>query len=364
MADFSEEEKVSLLLKKFFGKPSTNQDIPFYSEPSIDARPGVFPSQIYADNIPTTAPADNLFNEGSGKDAMTDGTKSVCSTNSAITYYKKWQLVQVTNGNNQSFKGPTDEGGTIDNILKDMIPFNYDPAGGYAVKLETSAGEQIFDGTGEWAIDPDAGILTFYHYEDVSSIVNSTDKLPFLSFFRYTGNKGFSTISSIWTDSTNEIYYDNGSKTVLIDETSRTNDYALEIGGSRDVKIHNNLIAQDITSMSDKSLKKNIRKLDYGMKELKKINPVLFDWIKDNKPKNNIGLIAQEVEKIIPEIVFKDKYTGLCSIKYDKLSSVIINGLKEISLQHNQLVKKVNKQEKLIKSMFERISKLETNQEK
>lgn len=358
MADFSEEEKVSLLLKKFFGKPSTNQDIPFYSEPSIDARPGVFPSQIYADEIPSTAPADNTFNSGNGKDAMTDGSKSVSSSYSNITYYKKWQLQQVTNGNNQSFKGPSD--GVITNILQDMIPFNYDPAGGYAVKLETSAGDQIFDGTGEWAIDPDAGILTFYHYEDVSSIVNSTDKLPYLSFFRYTGNKGFSTISSIWTDSTNEIYYDNGSKTVLIDETSRTNNYALEVGGERDVKIHNNLIAQDITSMSDKSLKNNIRKLKYGMNELKKIEPVLFDWIKDNKPKNNIGLIAQEVEKIIPEIVFKDKYTGLCSIKYDKLSTVIINGLKEVSVKQNKLEKKITNQQKTIDLLLKRIEKLET----
>ena len=360
MADFSEQEKVSLLLKKFFGKPSTNQDIPFYSEPSIDARPGVFPSQIYADNIPSTAPADNTFNSGSGKDAMADGSKSVSSANSSITYYKKWQLVQVTNGNNQSFKGPSD--GSITNILQDMIPFNYDSAGGYAVKLETSGGDQIFDGTGEWAIDTDAGILTFYHYEDVSSIVNSTDKLPYLSFFRYSGNKGFSTISSIWTDSTDEIYYDNDSKTVVINDTTRTADYALEVSGSRDVKIHNNLIAQDVTSLSDKSLKKNIKKLKYGMKEIRKINPVIFDWIDDNKPKHNLGLIAQELETIIPELVYKDKYTGLCSIKYDKLSMILINGLKDLGLKHSKLVRKVNKQEKLIKSLEERLSKLEEKQ--
>ena len=112
MANFSEQEKVSLLLKKFFGKPSTNQTLPFYSEPSIDARPGVFQSQIYSEEIPDTAPADNTFNGGSGKASMTQGTKSISSENSSIIYYKKWQLVQVTNGNDQSFKGPPD-GGSI-----------------------------------------------------------------------------------------------------------------------------------------------------------------------------------------------------------------------------------------------------------
>ena len=273
---------------------------------------------------------------------MTQGTKSISSDNSSIIYYKKWQLVQVTNGNDQSFKGPPDGGsitefadagggqvtvtsnnhylangnsitvsgttnyngdysitnvttntfeitetwvsddgtGTyvnneIPNILAGSIPFNYDSAGGYAVTLEDSASNQIFDGTGEWAIDTDAGILTFYHHEDVSSIVSSS-LLPYLSFFRYRGNKGFQTVSSIWTSSTNEAYFDDDNKTVLINEQTRTADYALEVAGSRDVKIHSNLIAQDVTSLSDKSLKKNIRKLKYGLKELKKINPVFL----------------------------------------------------------------------------------------
>ena len=97
------------------------------------------------------------------------------------------------------------------------------------------------------------------------------------------------------------------------------------------------------------------------MKEIRKINPVVFDWIQENKTKDNIGLIAQEVEKVIPELVYKDKYTGLCSIRYDKLSMILLNGLKDVSLKHNKLVRKVNKQEKTIQSLLERIEKLEKN---
>ena len=137
-AKFSDAEKVDLLIKKFFGKPSTSLDNKFYGEPSIDSRPGVFPSQIYSDAIPTTAPADNTFNSGSGKASMSNGSKSTSSANASITYYRKWQLVQVTPGNNQSFKGPTDGG--IANVLAGSIPFNYDPAGGYGVKLYRSDG--------------------------------------------------------------------------------------------------------------------------------------------------------------------------------------------------------------------------------
>ena len=340
-AKFSDAEKVDLLIKKFFGKPSTSLDNKFYGEPSIDSRPGVFPSQIYSDAIPTTAPADNTFNSGNGKASMSNGSKSTSSANASITYYKKWQLVQVTPGNNQSFKGPTDDGGSITNILAGSIPFNYDPAGGYGVKLYRSDGStEISFGTGEWVIDPDSGILTFYQYSDVSSYVNSTDKRPFLSFFRYSGNKGFTSISGLWTDSTNEIYYNNNSKTVVVNDTTRTANYALEVRGSRDVKIHNNLIAQDVTSLSDKSLKTNIRKLKYGMKEIRKINPVVFDWIQENKTKDNIGLIAQEVEKVIPELVRRNS-NGYKAVKYEKLVPLLIESIKDQQKQIDELKKKL-----------------------
>ena len=133
----------------------------------------------------------------------------------------------------------------------------------------------------------------------------------------------------------------------------------MEVRGSRNVKIHNDLIVQDITSMSDKTLKTNIRKLKYGLKEIKKINPILFDWNEDYKPKNNIGIIAQDVKEVIPEVIYQDKYTGLYSVKYDKFSMILVNALKELSQKHGKLLRKVNKQEKTIQSLVDRIEKLE-----
>ena len=58
----------------------------------------------------------------------------------------------------------------------------------------------LSDGTGEWVIDPDARILTFHEYADVSSYVNSTDKLPYLSFYRYAGETGSSNLFTESTD--------------------------------------------------------------------------------------------------------------------------------------------------------------------
>ena len=39
MSGFSDSEKIDLLIKKFFGKPSTNTSIQFYQEAGLNARP-------------------------------------------------------------------------------------------------------------------------------------------------------------------------------------------------------------------------------------------------------------------------------------------------------------------------------------
>ena len=204
MAKFSDSEKLDIVFKKNFGKPSTNTALAYYSEPSLDARPRVFQSQIFQSEIPTTAPTD--FG------SVNEGAKGTSTSYSYLTYYNKWQLVQVTPGNNQAFKGPSDGG--IANILQNAIPFNYDSAGGYAVVLKDSTGSVISDGTGEWVIDPDAGVLTFHEYADVSSYVNSTNKIPYLSFYRYSGTVGVS--SSLFTESSNYIYPTTTTHTLVL----------------------------------------------------------------------------------------------------------------------------------------------------
>ena len=362
MSGFSDSEKIDLLIKKFFGKPSTNTSIQFYQEAGLNARPSIFQDQIYTDTIPATAPND-IKDLGSGDndddgDSLGGSVKGkTSSSDTMVRKYVKVQLVKITNGLNSAFKGPANGGDA--NILQNAVPFNFDDdTGTYNYTLYDKNDDQIPFGTGDWVIDPDSGHITFYEYDDVSSVIDENNP-PTLTYYRYVGTTGMS--SGLWTDSTNEIYYNN--KTVVIDATSRTADYALEVRGTRDVKIHKNLIAQDVTSVSDKTLKKNIRKLKYGLKEIKKINPVLFDWVEENNAKDNMGLIAQELEEVIPELVYKDKYTGLCSIKYDKLTMILINGIKDLSTKYNKLIRKVNKQDKIIKSLDERLVILENNNE-
>ncbi len=74
---------------------------------------------------------------------------------------------------------------------------------------------------------------------------------------------------------------------------------------------------------------------------------VRFDWKKDEfKDKNfdsgrQIGLIAQDVEKVLPEIVKTDT-EGYKSVAYDKLTAILVEALKEQQNEINELKAEIN----------------------
>jgi hypothetical protein len=63
--------------------------------------------------------------------------------------------------------------------------------------------------------------------------------------------------------------------------------------------------------------------------DVTKMNGVKYDW-RDEYDKSSIGVIAQEVEKIIPEVVTtNDK--GLKTVSYGNLIAVLIEAIKELA---------------------------------
>ena len=87
---------------------------------------------------------------------------------------------------------------------------------------------------------------------------------------------------------------------------------------------------------SDIRLKKNIQPLTYGLKEVLNLQPVSYDW-KDNSGKNKIGLIAQDVRKIIPQVVVGDEAKENIGMNYAELVPVLINSIKELNKRVEEL---------------------------
>ena len=87
------------------------------------------------------------------------------------------------------------------------------------------------------------------------------------------------------------------------------------------------LTATAVNSSSDENLKKDIATIENALEKVNQLRGVEFTW-KDNNEKS-MGLIAQELQKVFPELVSEDQ-NGL-SINYNGLIGVLIQAVKELT---------------------------------
>ena len=94
---------------------------------------------------------------------------------------------------------------------------------------------------------------------------------------------------------------------------------------------------------SDKKLKDNIKNIPNPLEKLEKLNGVEFDWNdkQDLYKGHDIGVIAQEVEEVLPEIV-DTREDGHKAVKYDRMVALLIEAVKEQQQQINELKEKLN----------------------
>ncbi len=99
-----------------------------------------------------------------------------------------------------------------------------------------------------------------------------------------------------------------------------------------------------IAPASDRRLKENIVLLQNTLEKLNKINGYNYNYISDEEKRIQIGVIAQELEKVFPELVVNDE-NGYKRVRYDGLVPVLIEALKEQQSVINDLNEKVANQE-------------------
>ena len=110
--------------------------------------------------------------------------------------------------------------------------------------------------------------------------------------------------------------------------------------GSGNIDTTGEIICARFYSKSDKRYKENIKNINTNVSSLvSKIQPVTYN-MKKNKGITDIGLIAQDVQKIFPYLVKEDN-NGMLSMAYDKLSVYLLKAF-------NEQQKRIEKLEKII----------------
>jgi hypothetical protein len=150
---------------------------------------------------------------------------------------------------------------------------------------------------------------------------------------------------------------------VFSDDTVKIGTYSaegIEVQGS-DVKITGSLAVGNISpnatngridasndvvafSTSDKRWKTNINPIESPLEKLQKLSGVEFDWIEDwelhGNSGNDVGVIAQEVELVLPQAV-QTRDSGMKAVRYEKLIPLLIETIKEQQKQIDELKNKI-----------------------
>lgn len=118
----------------------------------------------------------------------------------------------------------------------------------------------------------------------------------------------------------------SGSATISnLSNTTLTLDISTITG---DLVVSGEVSAANFNSTSDVSLKENLAIIDSPLEKLSQLNGYTFNW-KQNQ-KESIGIIAQEVEKVFPQMVVTGE-DGIKRVSYDSLIPVLLEAIKELS---------------------------------
>ena len=206
--------------------------------------------------------------------------------------------------------------------------------GGFAgnnvtIKSEVSDGDVIFQG-----IDGGSGITALTL--DMSSAGEAT--------FNDDINLGDSKRLRMGAGGDFEIFHDGSNNYIKgasgdqdlifqgVDGSSTITALTLDMSEAGAATFNNN-----VTAFSDERLKDNIETLEDGLAKVEQLRGVTYT--RDGK--ENIGVIAQEVEKILPEIVLTaDDEMGTKSVDYSRITAVLIEAVKELSARVKELENK------------------------
>lgn len=99
-----------------------------------------------------------------------------------------------------------------------------------------------------------------------------------------------------------------------------------------------NITANTVTCESDRNLKTDIVDMKDGIELVSKLRPVNYRWKDETKSQlEEYGFIAQEVEESFPSLVQTNASTGIKSVDYPKMVSILALAIQELTAKVHEL---------------------------
>jgi hypothetical protein len=147
-------------------------------------------------------------------------------------------------------------------------------------------------------------------------------------------------ISAVGLDGGDKISFSNNSHIDF--NVNNATELRLEADG--DLHVDGDVIAYS-TTISDATLKYNINPVEFALDKIQQLKGVTFNYFHDNK--ESAGLLAQDVEKVMPSAVTERKlplHTGddkaYKTLHYDSMTAILVEAIKELTAKVEKLEKK------------------------
>ena len=283
-------------------------------------------------NVPwtdTNTDTNTTYSAGTGLDLT--GTEFSIDSTIATTSYVDTAVANIV-----------DTAPTALNTLNELAAaLGDDP--NFATTISTSIGNKVSTGSSEYlkgvTYNSSGDILTFTRGDDTTFQLDIVDN----NSNTYVTGASFNTTDGVLTLTRN-----SGSVTVDLDgrysqtdtNTTYTAGNGLTLTGtefSMSGSYTGTFTASgDVCAYSDVRLKNNIFTIDNALEKVSKLRGVIYE--KDSK--ESIGVIAQEVEEVIPEVVNTDS-DGIKSVAYGNMVGLLIEAIKELTEQNRQMAEEI-----------------------
>jgi len=205
--------------------------------------------------------------------------------------------------------------------------------GANAFTSATVAGANTAVGTGANSVAIAAFTKANSGVAILPDVIDTTRYVPFVN--------AISGSASSLNVSTSQLTFNPSSNTLTTNNVYLL--ASLGVGTSPSGTVGEIRATSDITAYysSDVSLKTNIENIPNALNKVMNIRGVGFDW-KDSYinerggedgyfiRKHDVGVIAQEIEKVLPEVV-ATRDNGIKAVKYEKLIALLIEAIKELN---------------------------------
>lgn len=228
------------------------------------------------------------------------------------------------------------------------------------VNIGTASGNQSLDVASHDEVDAGlklAGTLVTASAAEINKLDGLNSTTTQLNYLTATGlaKEDFVKLAAVISTSTQLNYTNVGTpgtvvanRCVVVDGSKDITGFG-NIGSTGNITIGGNaFVAGEVhsSSTSDGRLKHNLKKIENPLKKLSQISGYNFEWDTEAAAVSelagaDVGVIAQEVEKVVPEAV-TDKDSGYKGVRYDKLIPLLIECVKDQQKQIEYLAKLVS----------------------